>query len=98
MGVQMAKIRQMSIEVDDHGIVIWEGKEIVTVILERVLQMRKEILSEGLLSIIENSYQDGQLWVSAISSWSIFSLKYATTVQWRAFSCLNYVFKITVRW
>lgn len=52
----------MSIEVDDHGIVIWEGKEIVTVILERVLQMRKEILSEGLLyimSIIENSYQDG---------------------------------------
>lgn len=62
MGVQMAKIRQMSIEVDDHGIVIWEEKEIVTVILERVLQMRKEILSEGLLyimSIIENSYQDG---------------------------------------
>lgn len=58
MGAQMAKIRQMSIEVDDHGIVIWEEKEIVTVILERVLQMRKEILSEGLLSIIENSYQD----------------------------------------
>lgn len=58
MGAQMAKIRQMSIEVNDHGIVIWEEKEIVIVILERVLQMRKEILSEGLLSIIENSYQD----------------------------------------
>lgn len=28
----------------------------------------------------------------------VLRLKYATTVQWRAFSCLSYVFKITVQW
>lgn len=39
VGVQMAKIRQMAIEVDHHGTVIWEGNSNSDEELERVLKM-----------------------------------------------------------